>query len=106
MAHNMQMTDRFRGAFAEFGADVVEKNMFGSLGFMVNDKLAVCVREPNVMFKFSAARRDELIEQGIAAPVVMGKRTMKNWVFIENGLLTDKAAFDGYLAEALKESST
>lgn len=81
--------------------ETTEKNMFGSLGFMVEGRLRFCVRDDNVMFKLGASRCDELVQSGMASKVVMGKRTMKDWVYIPNDVLLSYEEFETFVDEAM-----
>jgi TfoX/Sxy family transcriptional regulator of competence genes len=101
MAYDLAVAERFRAAL-NARAEVQEKHMFGALGFMINGKLAVCVGSDDVMFRLSSEECNRLIEQGIASPVTMGKRTMKNWVNIDFDEV-DKD-FTTYLDAALEQT--
>lgn len=105
MAYDEQMASRFRDELLKLGVShVEEKSMFGALGFMINGKLAVCVGSEDVMYKFSTERCNELINEGIAEPVTMGKRTMKDWVTIYFYNLEDPKQFQVHLRCALDQS--
>lgn len=97
------MTEKLRNDISELNLNhVQEKNMFGSLGFMINGKLAMCVRDSNVMYKLGVKRCKELVSQGLAEPVIMGKRMTKDWVYIDNTQLDDPNVYKSYLFEALE----
>ena len=90
MAYNIEMVDRFRDALTELGvANIEERKMFGALGFMVGGKLVACVGIDDVMFKLGRERCSDLVEQGIAVPVAMGRRTMKDWVNVDFSRIQD-----------------
>ena len=100
------MVEKFRVAIAAIETkNVEEQKMFGSIGFMINGKLTVCVGDEDAMYKFGAATTNRLIEEGIAQPVVMGKRIMKEWATIDFRKLSDTAAFTTYLHKAIAASA-
>ncbi len=100
MAYDTTMVIRVREALGSRGT-VDERNMFGSLGFMVNGKLAICVQANAVMYKLSSADAAKFIEQGVASRAVMGKRTMKNWVVVPNDALAKEVLFEAILNQTL-----
>lgn len=103
MAYDEQMADRFRDALLKFGVNNVdEKKMFGALGFMIDGKLTVCVGSEDAMYKLGTTRSKELIDEGVAEPVVMGKRIMKDWVNIYFYNSDEQDAFDQYLLQSLE----
>jgi TfoX/Sxy family transcriptional regulator of competence genes len=102
MAYDEQMAQKFRKELAKFDAITVnEKQMFGALGFMIGGKLAVCVGDKDVMYKLGVEESKKLIAQGVASPVVMGSRTMKQWVNIYFSTLNDPNKFKEYLVKAI-----
>lgn len=102
MAYNPLMAERMREALLSFG-DVQEKHMFGSLGFMVNGRLVICVQNNDVMYKLGKDRSHELIEREVAVAVEMGNRTMKGWADVPIERLSNSTLFNELLAEAVKE---
>lgn len=61
--------------------DVTEGRMFASDGFFVRGKLfAFVATEGRLIVKLPRARRDALVASGEAEAVVMGHRTMREWV--------------------------
>lgn len=100
MAYNQENAERVRQALT--GLAVEEKRMFGSLGFMVNSKLALCVKEHDMMFKLSQNDYNEALADNSARPMIHANRIMKQWVFVENDKLEDPVSFGKWLKAALK----
>lgn len=94
------MANRVRAALSSIGP-IEERAMFGSLGFMINGKLGLCVRKDNVMYKVGAATAEESVQSASAKPVVMRNRVMKAWVYVNNNDLSEAADFEKWLALAL-----
>jgi TfoX/Sxy family transcriptional regulator of competence genes len=99
MAYNQPNPERVRQALA--GQEYTEKNMFGSRGFMVNSKLAVCVRENDIMYKVSPEEYAAAIAEGRAKAMEMRGRMMKNWLHMDNEKLADENTFSYWLRAAL-----
>ena len=79
MAYDETLAERVRALLA--GSEVSERNMFGTLGFMVDGSLAVSVRAEGLLVRVGTAGIDDAIERG-AVPAQMGKRVMKGWVHV------------------------
>ncbi|HYH75140.1 MAG TPA: TfoX/Sxy family protein [Candidatus Saccharimonadales bacterium] len=107
MAYDKQMALRVRQELtASHVGTVQEKPMFGALGFIVNGRLAICVGSTDVMYKLGADYCKELVSKGVAEPVVMGERTMKDWVNIYFYNLEEPSTFKRYLSQSLAFSAT
>ncbi|HEX8227067.1 MAG TPA: TfoX/Sxy family protein [Candidatus Saccharimonadales bacterium] len=105
MAYDELMADKFRIWLAESDAGTVqEKHMFGALGFMVDANLIACVGDRDVMYRLGAERCKELFDQEIAVPIVMGARTMKDWVNIPFKNLDNPDRFKEYITQSLEFS--
>src|SRR5690606_11821451 len=104
MAYNEQTASRLRTDLIKLcdANSIQEKKMFGALGFMVNGRLVVCVGSEDVMYKLGAEQCRELINQGLAEPVTMGKRTMKDWVNVYFDKLADPTTFNQYLHQSVE----
>jgi TfoX/Sxy family transcriptional regulator of competence genes len=102
MAYSKEMVARMREALAG-AADIEERNMFGSLGFMLDGKLKICVREDSVMYKVGPEAASRAIQNREATALTMRNRTMKGWVLVENEQLHEPEHFNTWLALVLKE---
>ncbi len=99
MAHDLQMVDRIREALAR--DNFLEKPMFGSLGFMVNGKLCVCVKADEVLYKLSAKDYDEALLTEGCRPMIQNGRIAKGWVFVSSVKLQKQSDFHSWLDKAL-----
>ncbi len=95
MPYDEQLAARVRDAIAPEGP-VVEKRMFGGLGFVLDGNLAVCASSGGgllVRVPDSAAVTGEGVE-----PMVMGGRASRTWVEVSASALAsddDLAAWVG-----------
>lgn len=88
MTDQAELLQKVRAALAP-ETDVVEKRMFGSIGFVVGGALRVGVRSvvdplsgQAMMARVGAARVPEALMLPGVRPAVMGGRVMRNWVFL------------------------
>ena len=96
MAYDEQLADRVREALAA-RPDVVEKKMFGGIGFMVAGKMAVGVMEEELIVRLDPADAEQaLAEQGVREFDFTG-RPMRGWLFVSPDAYTDEEAFAGWV---------
>jgi hypothetical protein len=60
------------------------KEHFSHASFLVGKKVFAFMRNDGIAMKLPKEKIRELIETRNASPLVMGKRTMKEWVVIEH----------------------
>lgn len=100
MAYDDVMAMRLRDAL---GGRAVEKRMMGGLIFMLDGNMVAGVDrdaqgQGRFMFRVGPSGMDEALGRPGAAPVRMGERTMKGFVFVSE---TDAVAdFAGWVALA------
>lgn len=84
MAYNQALTDRVR-QLLESEPNVEEKKMFGSIGFMVNGKLALGVGDHNdhiMMVRVGPENYEKALQKSGAAPAIMRGRERKGYIFL------------------------
>lgn len=84
MAYNESLTLRVRELLARL-SKVEEKKMFGSIGFMVNDKLCLGVgdhADHNMMVRVGPEHYEEALSRPGAAPAVMRGREHPGYIFL------------------------
>jgi TfoX/Sxy family transcriptional regulator of competence genes len=93
MAYNLQRTDQIRQRLAHI-RDVDERKMFGSIGFMVNDKLCIGVGDHSdhvMMVRVGPDMLEQALAKKGACPAIMRGREMKGYVFLlEEAVQTDE----------------
>jgi TfoX/Sxy family transcriptional regulator of competence genes len=102
MAYNEKLADRVREILADAPGDVEEKKMFGSLCFMVNEKMCVGVQEENIMVRLNPAMQDELLEREGCEPMDMGGKVMKSFFFVDEAVLGSKKKLAYWVQLALE----
>jgi hypothetical protein len=79
-APNVDLLDRIAEDFAD-DRDVAMGTMFRSPGLRVGGKIFVFLgRKGQLIVKLPSDRATELVDAGTAEPMVMGGRTMREWI--------------------------
>jgi hypothetical protein len=94
MPYDPALADRVRAALA--GRAVEEKQMFGTLAFMVDGRLAVAAAADGLLVKTGEPVPDD---DPLVRPATMGARPMKGWV-----LVAPEADLEAWIARALRPS--
>ncbi len=82
MAYNQELADRIREALQDIPA-VIEKNMFGGVCFMVNDKMCIGVIKDDMMCRVGPDHEEEALSQTGCRPMDFTKRPMKGYVYVD-----------------------
>lgn len=105
MADHQELLERVR-RLLEPERDVVEKRMFGSIGFMVGGVLRVGVgvgrkRDHVMMARVPLADEAEALRLPGVAPATMGGRTRHGWLFFEEAAVDSDEQLGRWVASAL-----
>ncbi len=101
MAYNTELSDRIREALLDLPR-VEEKEMFGGMCFMVNDKMCVGVMKDEMMCRIDPAMKEVLLEKEGCRPMTMGGKTMNGYVLVAEEGMKTKKAFDYWIALCLE----
>jgi len=97
MAYDDQLADRVRAALPDRD-DLSERKMFGSLAFMVGDHMACAARKDgSLLARVGVDGMDAALAEPHVAPMQMGERTMKGYVFVAPEGVADDAALQGWV---------
>lgn len=81
MAYNELLADRVREILSAATDNIIEKQMFGGLCFMVNDKMCVGVKTDKIMVRIDPEKSGEVLESATGAEaMVHGNRVMKGYI--------------------------
>ncbi|WP_280266865.1 TfoX/Sxy family protein [Nocardia wallacei] len=93
MAYDEELADRIRDLLGPMLPETVEKKMFGGLSFMVGGNMAVAASgKGGLLVRVDPAEVDRLVDGELVAPMVMGGRSMNNWLRVDIELLADDEA--------------
>lgn len=102
MAYNEKLADRVREKISVSHKITEEKNMFGGLCFMVNDKMCVGVEKERLMVRIDPERYEEVMENDGCMPMDFTGKVMKGYVFVDAGVLNTKKKLEYWIGLALE----
>ncbi len=104
MAYDLKLAERIRLQLD--GVPVVEKKMFGGVGFMLSGNLACGVNKDNLLVRVDPEKHTALLKKSHAKPFDMTGRPMKGWLLVEaDGIKTDKQ-LSAWVKEGVEFAST
>jgi TfoX/Sxy family transcriptional regulator of competence genes len=90
MAYDENLAARMREALQD-APKVIEKNMFGGVCFMVNDKMCMGVVKDEMMCRIDPEKEAEALEKPGCRPMDFTGRPMKGYVYVSyEGMKTKK----------------
>ncbi len=91
MAYNEELAERMRSVLKP-RPNIVEKKMFGGIGFLVNGNMACGVNKQDLILRLSDADFEKALEQPEIRIFDMTGKPMRGWVLVsEPGYRSDKA---------------
>ncbi|HLO33224.1 MAG TPA: TfoX/Sxy family protein [Anaerolineales bacterium] len=89
MADNLKLAERIRSQLD--GVPIVEKKMFGGVGFLLSGNLACGVNKDNLIVRIDPEKQDALLKKSHTKPFDLTGKPMKGWLLVEaEGVKTDK----------------
>lgn len=101
MKYDELLANRIRKALQSV-TKVEEKMMFGSLCFMVNGKMCVCLKGDKLLCRIGAQAAENAKENPGCGRMMHGKREMKHFVWVTTDVLHTNAALEYWLDLSLK----
>lgn len=80
---------------------LVEKKMFGGIGFMVHGNLACGVNQDDLIVRVGPDRYPEIIMRPHVRPFDMTGRPMKGWVLVSAAGVADEEALTDWLKQGV-----
>lgn len=105
MAYDERVANRIREALASrdlAGKSLEEKALFQGLGFMVDDKLCICVRNDVLLCRIGPDEYEAALEMNGVEPMVMNGRTAIGYVYVNPDAYAAREAFDMWVDKCLK----
>jgi TfoX/Sxy family transcriptional regulator of competence genes len=100
MAFNEKLADRIREALVDI-PNVAEKNMFGGMCFMVNDKMCIGVIKEEMMCRIDPVLEEEVLEMHGCRPMDFSGKPLKGYIFVEEEGMKNKKDFDYFIGLCL-----
>jgi len=89
MAYNLKLAERIRSELA--GIPVVEKKLFGGVGFLLNGNMACGINKNDLIVRVDPEKHVALLKKSHVRPFDMTGRPMKGWLVVEaEGVKTAK----------------
>ena len=89
MAYNLKLAQRLRAELS--GIPVVEKKMFGGIGFLLNGNMACGVNKDDLIVRVDPEKHTALLKKPHVKPFDMTGKPMKGWLLVEaDGVKTEK----------------
>ena len=89
MAYNLKLAERIRSELN--GIPVVEKKMFGGVGFLLNGNLACGVNKNDLIVRVDPEKQNILLKKPHVKPFDLTGKPMKGWLLVEpDGVKTGK----------------
>jgi TfoX/Sxy family transcriptional regulator of competence genes len=81
MAYDLELAARVRAQLE--GIPVVEKKMFGGVGFLIGGNMACGVYKDDLIVRVDPAKHQTLLKKPHAKPFDLTGRPMKGWLLVE-----------------------
>ncbi|MEI6577074.1 MAG: TfoX/Sxy family protein [Bacteroidota bacterium] len=97
MAYTINLADRIRESLVVLVPDAIEKEMFGGLVFMVNDKMCIGVIKDEVMCRIDPVLDEIVLERNGCRPMDFSRKSMKGFVFVNEDELRTTEDFEYWI---------
>ncbi|HEY2054409.1 MAG TPA: TfoX/Sxy family protein [Solirubrobacterales bacterium] len=102
MAYDEQLAEEVRERLAAVDGEVIEKRMFGGLGFMLDGNLVVAAsRRGGLLVRTDPADAEEVESRPGVELMESGGRRMPGWVIVDATALTGEGDLDAWVDRAL-----
>ena len=89
MAYNLRLAERLRSELS--GIPIVEKKMFGGVGFLLNGNMACGVNKDDLVVRVDPEKHNALLKKSHVRPFDITGRPMKGWLLVDaEGIKTEK----------------
>jgi TfoX/Sxy family transcriptional regulator of competence genes len=104
MAYNLKLAERIRTQLKD--VPVVEKNMFGGIGFLLNGNMACGVNKDNLIVRVDPEKHEALLKKPHAKPFDMTGRPMKGWLVVEAEGVKSEKQLSAWVKEGVEYALT
>ena len=104
MAYSLKLAERLRSELN--GIPIVEKKMFGGVGFLLNGNMACGVNKDDLVVRVDPEKHNALLKKSHVRPFDITGRPMKGWLLVEaEGVKTEKQ-LSTWVKEGVEFAST
>jgi TfoX/Sxy family transcriptional regulator of competence genes len=101
MAFDEKLAERIRRRLAR-RKGVVEKKMFGGVGFMLNDRMTVGIWKDSLIVRIDPEDGDDALKEPHVRPFDITGRPMKGWILVGPEGLRDDKQLNAWIQRAVK----
>jgi hypothetical protein len=105
MAFNAQLADRIR-KILDPQPDLVEKKMFGGVGFLLNGNMACGVHGDNLIIRLDPEETGQALSKPHTHVFDLTGRPMRGWILVQPEGVTTKAALSKWVQVGVKYASS
>lgn len=104
MPYNLKLAERIRAELGEI--PVVEKKMFGGVGFLLDGNMAVGVHKESMIVRIDPEKQDKLLKKPGAKIFDITGKPMKGWLMVEPEGCKSKKQLSAWVKEGLEFAVT
>jgi TfoX/Sxy family transcriptional regulator of competence genes len=104
MAYDLKLAERIRSELD--GIPLIEKKMFGGVGFLLNGNMACGVNKKDFIVRVDPERHVALLKKSHVRPFDMTGRPMKGWLVVEADGIKTKQQLSTWIKESIEFAST
>jgi TfoX/Sxy family transcriptional regulator of competence genes len=104
MPYNSWLAERLRTHFAN-RRDVVEKKMFGGLGFLLAGNMCVCVWQDSLILRLGEEGASEALKQPGVRPFDVTGKPMRGWAMIDAADLEERGDLGAWVEKCVAFAS-
>ena len=104
MAYDLKLAERIRSQLD--GIPVVEKKMFGGIGFLLNGNMACGVNKDNLIVRIDPEKQAALLKKSHAKPFDLTGKPMKGWLLIEAAGVKTERQLNSWVKEGVEFASS
>jgi TfoX/Sxy family transcriptional regulator of competence genes len=101
MAFDEKLAERIRRRLAR-RKDVVEKRMFGGIGFMLNDRMTVGVWKDSLVVRIDPEDGEDALKEPHVRMFDITGRPMRGWILVGPDGLRDDQQLKSWIQRAIK----
>jgi len=99
VAFDEQLAERIRASLGK-RRGIVEKKMFGGIGFLLNGNMCVGVHQTDLIVRLAPDETDAAFKQPHTRPFDLTGRPMKGWILVEPAGLKTPARLSKWIEMA------
>jgi TfoX/Sxy family transcriptional regulator of competence genes len=104
MAYDLKLAERIRSELS--GIPVVEKKMFGGVGFLLNGNMACGVNKNDLIVRVDPEKHSALLKKPHVRPFDLTGRPMKGWLVVEADAVKTEKQLSTWVKEGVEFAST